>query len=149
MLLPHWSLMTVPVVVFFNGLSPYFGLKTENSFAMFSNLRTEGGVTNHFIVPADLQVFDFQKAVVEVVSSSDPGFQDLADEKQAIVLFEFRRLVESRKPRRIEYLLNGERKIFLASDPASVSALGKNPFVLAKLMRFRPFSKEEPQPCGH
>jgi hypothetical protein len=147
--LVHWSLLAVPTVVVLNGLSPYLGLKTDNSYAMFSNLRTEGGVSNHFIVPADLQVFDFQKDVVEVVSSTDYGFQELANEKKSLVLFEFRRLVNNRKPERIEYFLNGEKKTFNASDSASVSALGKNPYVLSKLMHFRAFSEKDPQPCRH
>ncbi|HIE71964.1 MAG TPA: hypothetical protein EYP98_18285, partial [Planctomycetes bacterium] len=34
-------------VVFLNGASPYLGLKTEHSFAMFSNLQTEGDEWNH------------------------------------------------------------------------------------------------------
>ncbi|HEY0772153.1 MAG TPA: hypothetical protein VGD31_17650, partial [Sphingobacteriaceae bacterium] len=63
----RWSLLLIPAVVFLNGLSPYLGLKTENSYAMFSNLKTENGSTNHFIMPASLQVFSYQKDVVDIV----------------------------------------------------------------------------------
>lgn len=146
---PHWSLLLIPVIVFLNGTLPYLGLKTENSYAMFSNLRTEGGTTNHFIVPTTAQLFDYQKEVVEIVSSTDPLLQKLAEENKAMVLFEFRNYVHERKPARVEYLVNGERKVVLRGDNASLQALGKNPYVLKKLMKFRPFAVSGPQPCAH
>ena len=145
----HWSLLAVPAVVFLNGTVPYLGLKTENSYAMFSNLRTEGGESNHFIVPASAQIFDFQKDVVEIVSSTDPFLQKFADEGLALVLFEFRSYVNDRQPERVEYLLNGEKKTLRADDRASQLAVGRNPYVLQKLMKFRPFSINGPQPCEH
>ena len=146
---PHWSLLLIPLIVFLNGTLPYLGLKTENSYAMFSNLRTEGGTTNHFIVPATAQIFDYQKEVVEIVSSTDPLLQKLAEENKAMVLFEFRNYVHERKPARVEYLLNGERKVVTRGDNASLQVLGKNPYVLKKLMKFRPFAVSGPQPCAH
>lgn len=145
----HWSFFVFPVIVFLNGAAPYLGLKTDSSYAMFANLRTEGGVTNHFIVPAHFQLFDFQKNVVEIISSTDPGFQKLANEKRLLVLFEFRRLTDRRKPSCVEYSLNGKRMTFSASDQSAVDGLGKNNFLLSKLMHFRAFSREEPQPCSH
>jgi hypothetical protein len=42
----------IPAVAVFNGATPYLGLKTVANYSMFSNLRTEGGRTNHLIVPA-------------------------------------------------------------------------------------------------
>lgn len=146
---PHWSLLLIPVIVFANGTLPYLGLKTENSYAMFSNLRTEGGTTNHFIVPATAQLFDYQKEVVEIVSSTDPLLQKLAEENKAMVLFEFRNYIHERKPARVEYLVNGERKVVMRGDNASLQALAKNPYVLKKLMKFRPFAISGPQPCAH
>jgi hypothetical protein len=38
-------------LVVFNGLNPYLGLKTEGTFSMFSNLKTELNSTNHIFVP--------------------------------------------------------------------------------------------------
>lgn len=48
------------------GLSPYLGLQTLNTFAMYSNLRTEGGLSNHFLMPAGLQLFSYQRDLVQV-----------------------------------------------------------------------------------
>ena len=116
---------------------------------MFSNLRTEGGKTNHFIVSSKAQIFGYQKDVVEIISSTDPGLQQLADEKKALVLFEFRNLVNDRKPEKIEYLLNGTAHVFLRGESGSFESVGKNPYILKKLMRFRAFSVEGPQECTH
>ncbi|MBT1695720.1 hypothetical protein KK083_02450 [Fulvivirgaceae bacterium PWU4] len=146
-MLPHRSFLILPCIVFLNGASPYLGLKTENSFAMFSNLRTEGGVSNHYVVPAGLQIFSYQKDVVEIISSSDPYLQQLADQQKLLVLFEFCNYVHNRNPTEVVYLLNGERKIFRRGMAAT--ALPKNSYLLAKLMKFRAFSKHEPQPCSH
>ena len=145
----HWSFVTIPLLVFLNGTSPYLGLKTENSFAMFSNLRTEGGKTNHFIVPASIQLFDFQKDVVEIISSTDPGLREFAENKRAMVLFEFRNYVNERRPESVKYVLHGKNYHFQKNDHASSEALGKNPYVIKKLMKFRSFSPQEPQPCAH
>lgn len=146
---PHWSLLIIPVVVFLNGTMPYLGLKTENSYAMFSNLRTEGGKTNHFLVPASVQIFHYQKDVVQIVSSTDTFLQKLAEQNKALVLFDFRNYVQEHKPEVVEYLVNGERKIFTRGDTASMRELGTNPYVLRKLMKFRPFALDGPQPCAH
>jgi hypothetical protein len=50
------------ILVVFNGLNPYLGLKTEGTFSMFSNLRTELNSTNHLFIPISLQIFDYQKS---------------------------------------------------------------------------------------
>ena len=38
-----------------NGLGPYLGYKTVATWAMFSNLHTEGGRSNHWLLPASWQ----------------------------------------------------------------------------------------------
>ena len=42
----------VPLVALVNGATPYLGLKTVANYSMFSNLRTEGGRTNHLLLPS-------------------------------------------------------------------------------------------------
>src|SRR5436190_5113427 len=44
----------VPLIALLNGVTPYLGLKTVANYSMFSNLRTEGGRTNHLLVPPGL-----------------------------------------------------------------------------------------------
>jgi hypothetical protein len=142
-------LWVLPLIVFLNGCSPYLGLKTENSYAMFSNLRTEGGISNHYLIPADVQIFDFQKQTVDIISSSDPYLQKLAGENKSLVLFEFRNVVHERNPEHIVFLYNGERHTYARGQNTAGTMLEKNSFILAKLMKFRAFSAEGEQPCSH
>jgi hypothetical protein len=146
--LPHPSFLLIPVFVFLNGLSPYLGLKTEYSFAMFSNLRTEGGVTNHYIVPVSTQIFDFQKDLVEVVASSDPYLQKMAKSDQLYVYHYFKNVVQNRKPASVEYIRNGKPYIF-SKEEARQDALMTPIPLYTKLLRFRAVSKTEWQPCSH
>lgn len=140
----HWIF---PVIVFLNGLSPYLGLKTENSFSMFSNLRTEGGVTNHYLIPASFQIFDYQREYVEILASSDPFLQSAADEKKLMVLFHFNDYIHSKKPRYVEYIYQGKKEIFDVNG-GSGRRVEKVPYVLKKIFSFRLFVNG-PQPCGH
>lgn len=138
----------MPVLVLINGFSPYLGLKTESSFSMFSNLRTEGGVSNHYLMPASSQIFDFQKKYVELISSSDDFLQKAADEKSKMVLFHFHRYLHAKKPERVEYLLDGKKEVYVAGGMGTTRAIPKDFYLFTKLFNFRLF-KDGPQPCGH
>jgi len=148
--LPAAVFALFPMLVFLNGMCPYLGLKTESSFAMFSNLRTENGITNHLFIPASAQVFNYQKDMVEIVSSSDPRLQKIADEQKLMAFFQFKNHVATAHPARIEYIRHGERRTFeLATAAATDELLHKSPLVLRKLLGFRAITKTEPQPCQH
>lgn len=142
-----WTLLLIPALVFLNGLSPYFGLKTENSYAMFSNLKTEDGSSNHFIMPASLQVFDYQKDVVDIVRSSDPNLQKLANANLSMVWFEFQNYLHEHRPAEVTYTRNGKVHVYRKADKSTYPS--KNNYVAAKLMKFRAFNKEGAQPCSH
>ena len=117
---------------------------------MFSNLRTEGGVSNHFIVPASVQLFDFQKDMVEIVRSSDKELQELAQTNRLMTYFEFKDYVASNRPSTVEYIRNGEHITFnLAEAKQSDALLNPNPYILRRLLGFREISKFDPQPCYH
>lgn len=139
----------LPLIVFLNGTSPYLGLKTENSYAMFSNLRTEGGVTNHYIVPASFQVFDFQDNMVEIISSTDSTLQRVANDGHLMVLFEFRNHLQRSAPDEVVYRLNGKTEVFRKGETSMSGALQPNSGLLRRLMTFRTISKNDPQPCAH
>ena len=50
---PVWWLG--PALIFVNAVSPYIGLKTQNSFTMYSNLQTENGRWNHALLLPELR----------------------------------------------------------------------------------------------
>lgn len=142
------SFILFPILVFLNGMCPYLGLNTEISFSMFSNLRTEGGITNHYIIPASFQFFDFQKYPVEIISSSDETLQQMAREEKQMVLFELKNFVNERKTAEVVFNYKGKQYQYKrGADTTGI--LSENPYALYKLMRFRVFNKYEPQPCGH
>jgi hypothetical protein len=65
-------LLVFPALVLFHGMSPYLGLRTVPAFSMFSNLRTEGGLTNHWFMPSRaLRIAGFQEDLVTVRSAQD------------------------------------------------------------------------------
>lgn len=84
----------IAIVLFFNGLSPYLGIKTTTSFSMYSNLRTEGGTSNHWIIPKNaIQIVHFQDDLVEVTQSNYPQLQELADEGWRIPFVQFQHIL--------------------------------------------------------
>ena len=74
-----------------NALSPYLGLKTESSFAMFSNLQTEGADWNHLLVPEAVRLFPAQEQLVTVSAASDPALVRRTRDGTRIVRFELER----------------------------------------------------------
>ena len=69
------AILIVSLLAFLNGLTPYLGLKTELSYAMYSNLRTEGRQTNHFLIPTSWQLWDYQKDLVHITESDGGNLQ--------------------------------------------------------------------------
>ena len=92
-----------PLVV--NGLSPYLGLKTESTFTMFSNLRTEGGYWNHLVVPASVRVFGYQDQLMRITGSNDPTLQERTRDGTRLVRFELDRYLRSHPDTRATYLV--------------------------------------------
>lgn len=71
-----------------NGLSPYLGLKTEFSFAMFSNLRSEPW--RHLLFPASWRPFDLSSYVqIERLDGLPDGSQVKDSSAARMVLFLF------------------------------------------------------------
>ena len=82
----------VPVALtLLSAASPYLGLKTMTSLAMYSNLGTEGDHWNHLLIPRSVKVFGFQDDLIEITASSDPIYQAIADSRKLLPRFELRR----------------------------------------------------------
>lgn len=63
-------LTALSVLFLLNGLSPYAGLKTNATLSMYSNLDVTGGRSNHWLMPAALQVFPFARDVVRIEATN-------------------------------------------------------------------------------
>lgn len=70
-LTPRW-MFAFPVLLLLHGLTSYLGLRTAGNFTMFSNLRTEGPRSNHFLLGGNpLKLWGYQEDVVRVTRIDD------------------------------------------------------------------------------
>ena len=139
------------LIVCLNGMSQYLGLKTETSFTMYSNLRTEGHYNNHFFMPA-WRLASYQDDLVEIVDTDIPELQEYPQNNLLITYFELRRILSTTKGDfEIVYLRNGKRhELQRRGDEApDVEVLRPHPIWEAKLLYFRPVSTDEHAPHQH
>lgn len=62
------------VLFFVNCAMPYLGLKSAQVISMFANLRLEGGVSNHLILPHAPGPFGYLEDIVEIEHSGGDGW---------------------------------------------------------------------------
>lgn len=67
----------LPAAIFLQGLQPHLGFKDVQSFAMFSNLDTGNGQSNHYLIPASWQVSNNLSEPVAIHSSNHPQVRNL------------------------------------------------------------------------
>ncbi|TXK50491.1 hypothetical protein FVR03_04730 [Pontibacter qinzhouensis] len=139
------ALWVFPALVLFNGLNPYLGFKTQTSFSMFSNLRTEGGYSNHLFIPGSLQFTNLQHDLVDVVESDLEELQRYKQEDQYLTYFELRRLVSSHlnKDFYVNFLRNGQLQgLRVENGIADQPDLAlPHAYLTSKFVRFRPIDK--------
>ncbi len=134
----HPLLWASPALVVLNGMNPYLGLKTESSFAMFSNLQTENGRSNHYLIPASLQVFPFQKQCVEILHTTNPRLLSYAEEGRMLTLFELR-VIAKHYPGGTAVIRYGEEEYRYENFRSDRDLLQPPNVLLSKYLRFRAF----------
>jgi hypothetical protein len=145
-----------PLFVLLNGAAPYLGLKTENTFSMFSNLRTEAGYANHLILDGGVRLVDYQDDLVYMESSSDEELSRLAKTGYALPYFEFRSYVSRKvragtagsEPIRITYV-RGDRRVDVADAARERELAEPDRWLARKLLWFRPVFTGVSPPCTH
>lgn len=141
-------LAAFPLALLLNGFMPYLGLKTETSFAMYSNLRTELGQPNHFLVGSQFEIFDYQRDFVRIVASSQPTLQAMADRGLLVSWFELHRLGSEVRDFSVTYIRDGVtvRLDKVTDDPALAEPI---PAWKQSLLYFRPIGEDPRQRCYH
>lgn len=158
---PAWVWMgLLPILL--NGALPWLGSKTQTSFSMYSNLRSEG-VGNHVFLKR-IDLFDYQTDMVEVLhaepnilgpSSKPKGIQQFANLGLTLLpWFEFRRIVsEFEGDFEVLYWRNEEELTLGRKDGViygDANAFVKHPLLLRKALWFRRLeSLDGPMPCTH
>lgn len=148
---PRWApLWVIPIVVALNGMSPYVGLKTETSWAMYSNLRTEVH-PNHLVVPASAKLFGYQDDLVEILTTSLPTLQGFVGRDVRLTFFEFRRLCSAAPDDfTVSYRRNdADHTLAVVGGVASDPAVRAHPWLAGKLLRFRPVDVGAHAQCRH
>lgn len=150
----------IPILM--NGVFPWIGGRTQTSFSMYSNLRSEGEGNHMFLERVDL--LKLQTDLVEVVQSAPNilaptdrprGIQQFANLGHRIIpWFEFRRLV-SEMPGDFEvtYIRNGETRELGRKEGeiyGDEAAFELHPLYKRKFIWFRRLeSIEGPMCCTH
>jgi len=150
------------ILVLTNGIHPWIGGRTQTSFSMYSNLRSEGESNHLFLRRIDL--LPFQRDMVEILDSApnilEPterprGIQQFANPGHTVLpWFEFRRLVSEhegdfvvtyrRRGETVELGRNGEVE---SGDPAAFEPI---PLLMRKFLWFRRLDTlDEPMVCTH
>jgi hypothetical protein len=142
---PRW-LWLVPVVVVFNGLTPYLELKTAYGFNMYSNLVTADGETNHFLVPRTLPVNGNAADVVRIERTSDPGLNLYVSRGYDLPYLSLRAYLANHPTASIRYVRNGVvHDLAHASDePDLVRPVSQ---LERKLLALRAVDQQDPPRC--
>lgn len=143
---PLW-VYALPAVLFLACTAPYIGLRTEASIAMFSNLHTEAGQSNHLLMPKPPYLFSYQNDVAMIKASSDPDLQYYADRNFGLVMFSLQERLKKKPQQWVTYELNGIRHE--KATAASLGALTHASFWERKLLIFKHVDFARPKACTH
>ena len=86
-------LIVLPILLFFNGVTPYLGLKTATNFSMFSNLRITGTENNSILIPNNFPLVKHSSDIIEIVESNDAGMMKIKNNNEKLTFFEFQRWI--------------------------------------------------------
>ncbi len=159
--LPTWAWLGI-IPVLLNGLWPWIGGRTQTSFSMYSNLRSEGVGNHMFLRRVDL--FQLQNDMVHVLTSS-PDILAPSEKPTDIAQyanlgftylpwFEFRRLISEHKGDfEVTYERGGKTQSLGRKDGKDFGdseAFVRLPFLQRKFVWFRRLqSLDEPMICTH
>ena len=172
--MPATGFWILPLIVFLSGLAPHLGVKNVHAFAMFSNLRTGGGSSNHLILPSSLQLSDNLSDVVRIRASTDPALDGLKapNRRNAFVLlpaprpwteavdvpqYEFALPYQALRSRVSELAAYGARNVHVAFEHEGRRRVVENaendpelagvPWIVRKFLRLRAVPVSERVPC--
>ena len=106
---------------------------------MYSNLRTEGGQTNHWLMPASLQIWDYQRDLVKSPPHVCCGIQRLANRGFQWTYFEFKWLMRDYPDASVVFERNGvvSRVRRVKDDPELMEPVSP---MMRKMLKFRPIA---------
>lgn len=151
---PWLFLYLIPVLYVVNCLSPYIGLKTSATMAMWSNLHTLNGQNNHLLLRGNRwKIFPYLDDMVEIVDTNVPGWRGrLVQQKRLIAFTMLKQMVQnqvrySRGRVYIEYIRNGRR--YSVNDAAwDAELMAPNPYWFRKCVYIRTSPRGAARECS-
>jgi hypothetical protein len=136
-------LTAFPLLMVINATGPYIGLKTQTSWSMFSNLHTENGMSNHLIVPAGIQITNWQYDLVEIIDSSDPLLNSSRNNGLSVIYLDLRRVRSNADPGFwVNFRRNGRNEMFHMGKPETYETLPSLGFLARRYFYFRPVERD-------
>jgi len=140
--------LAVVALVILNGVAPYLGFQTVRVLSMFSNLRTEGGTSNHLLIPVGWQIAGYQTDLVEIVSSSEPVLQFYAEARQWIPFAEVRRRIwDPAGPTTVQFIRRGRTYSVNTAEPNAAQQVPPLQFFARKILAFRGIAQNGRAEC--
>jgi hypothetical protein len=141
-----WWLYGIPVVLFVSCWSPYIGLKTESSIAMFSNLHTEGGSTNHLLFSTPPYLFPYQQKTARIIDSSSEKLRRQGASGNYLVEHDLALRIIGNPKEWVTYVIDG--KTYHHVTAATYTGYRPN-WIETKLLDFKPVDWDRPKKCTH
>ena len=148
------GLNLIPIWFFVYCTSPYIGLGTGGVLAMFSGLRMEGGISNHYLIREPLRLFPYQDTIVYFESASNPSLRMAVEQKQGLTMFDFQRHFMHRENLLLPLTVTVNGTTHTLDTPESVGVFGQEFFTEQswferKYMSFRLVDAARPDRCRH
>ena len=145
------SIGTIVTVLFFaNCAMPYLGLKSAQAVNMFANLRLEGGVSNHLVLPRPPEPFDYLEDVAVIHDSGgNGGLEWFRREGYAIVYYDLLVRLQRNPDILVSFDRGGRRYENVGAADLTTDMSGRlHPAWFRKWFHFQPVKLERPKPCG-
>ena len=148
------ALNLIPIWFTLHCISPYIGLGTGGTIQMFSGLRTEGGVSNHYIIREPIRLFPYQDEIVYVDEAQNASLIAAKNDGQGIVLFDFQRHFTHKESIILPALLRIDDVRYTLDDLDSMRDFADERFtdqswLERKYMSFRLVDEPRPNRCRH
>ena len=145
---PAVALLLLPVLVFVNGVSPYLGVKLRAAWQMYSHLNVDAEQSDHYLIPHSLDFGGFLADSVWIAATSEAILErDYRRPGVRITWFELRRYLAHRPDTLLIYVRAGHTPRILDRATQEPAFWTPPPWLLRKLLLFRPLGSPAAAPC--
>ena len=139
----------VTALFFANCSMPYLGLKSAQAINMFANLRLEGGVSNHLVLPQPPGPFGYLEDIAVIEDSGgDAGLEWYRRGGYAIVYYDLLVHLQQNPDLVVSFARGGySLEQVGANDLVDDMAEHLHPAWFRKWFHFQPAELEQPEPC--